>query len=1381
MDPRPDADLPELPSRYEPLALLGRGGMGAVYLVRDRDDGVERALKIASPAPGVDAAEAYALFRREHWALTAFAHPSLIAAHDMGTLPDGRPYFTMDPVAGHDLAEAVPVDEATVRAFLPGLLAALGALHGRGYLHGDLSLENVRLVAGGGVKLMDLGLLGPSGQASEAVRGSPATMAPEVIRQAVLDPRTDLYALGAVLYHALAGRPPFGARDRLGLLRAHLEAEPEPLAAVAPGVSPALADAVMRLLAKDPAARPPSARALLEGLGLAGEVTEGGGLLGSPLVGRAEELQPVAEAIAARAPLHAGLGGPEGAGKTRCLAELRALALLHDVPTTVVRGEGVDAPPYRALRPLFALLTDERDEAFAAAAPVLARVMPLAGVEPAPALEGQPERVRLHVAVADVARVRRPGPWLLQVDDADRLDPASRALLDALVAMGPRWIVVEAAQDELSCPVQVPLAPLAEPEVATLAGHLLGQADVPPPALEHLALVADGRPGLVEALLAHWIRAGALVRRAGRWEAAQGAEGRSPFALPAGLAVVHEARFAALGAQARTLAGLAAVLGARGDMALLAEVAAGPETAFFEAFAELEAAGVCRAQDGRYAFARPAQAEALAGAVAAADAARVHDRAAAWLARQVTDDQLDAAPLELVLALARHGLAGSTPRGAVPWAIAAARRALAVNAGAAARPLLEQALACVAADAPEREVLAGQLVHVWRFQGQLDTALALLEDLLPRLAPGTARRLEHEVTLAAMRQLKGDYGLARPLLEAAVAEADRLGEVREGLRARMYLARVAFFLGDQDAATAVGDEGLARARGALAAGDINARYWLAYLASFHGYMLASAGGGRVEEGLGLLTEAVRHNEALGNMIASAEALNNQGNALLDAGRAAEAREVYAALLALCERIGPSNETVFAHLGAGTAAMDLADVAAAGDHAGRALALARGLGRKFPEAYAQGLGGLASVYGGDVAVGLAAIEAGLALARAIQNRYCELLVLAFQAEAWIAAGRWPEAEAGIAAARELAEATGHRAVLPKLAKLADLIAALPPALRGTWRGPRADAGDADGATRSVPAGRIRQLARLLPVLASSTDVFDVLNQAVGALVELAGAERGMVALYDGYRPTHRVTHGLAPGEDETFSSTLVHQVLWRGEPQFVEDVAASAELAEQASVQALALRSAMALPLVQAGEVIGVMVADSRGLGTWSEADLDLADALAQATAQAITAARARMEAAREVAALEHLQAFYRAMLRDGTGPEAAALGVGLRLTGAAHGFVLALADGVAHARTTLAADGSAATATGTPVSTGICDWVLAHGEPLHLVDVQDDEAFAERRSVMALGLRTVFAAPLPGHPGLLLYFDSQRVLDAPPGTLATLARLAEALGEALGA
>jgi GAF domain-containing protein len=256
-------------------------------------------------------------------------------------------------------------------------------------------------------------------------------------------------------------------------------------------------------------------------------------------------------------------------------------------------------------------------------------------------------------------------------------------------------------------------------------------------------------------------------------------------------------------------------------------------------------------------------------------------------------------------------------------------------------------------------------------------------------------------------------------------------------------------------------------------------------------------------------------------------------------------------------------------------------------------------------------------------------------------------------------------------------------------------------------------------------------------------------------------------------------GREPDGDEAFSTGVAQHVLWTGEPLFVEDAASHGELSQHASVQRLNLRSVLGLPLKVAGETIGVMIADSRRIASgFGEAELELALALAQAVALAIGHARRAAAQDARTRELEAVQAVALAAAgaRDADTWAQAALARACLEAGADRGFLLLGADlAVLAAR---GPDGPVATGAASDISRSVCSWVLEQGQALHMVDVQSDDAFAGARSVMALGLRTVWALPVGADA--LLYLDSQRLREDAGQALGALTAIAGLLAASRG-
>jgi eukaryotic-like serine/threonine-protein kinase len=270
------AALPNFIPGYEVIRELGAGGMGAVYLARERATGRERAIKLMLPESAASE-RATKLFLREASVLSRLDHPNIVRYHEMG-FELGQFYFVMEYVPSTPLPEIVSRAAPRRRAALvceiaARVLDALEYAHDCGIVHRDLKPANILMGSAGGkhvVKLSDFGLAknfqnaGFSGMTmSRQMRGTFAFMAPEqLIRCRDARPPADLYALGATMYYLLAGRHPltFGAgRDPVLVV---LEDEPPPLARVCPGLPRGLEGVVHRALRKDPARRYADAPAL---------------------------------------------------------------------------------------------------------------------------------------------------------------------------------------------------------------------------------------------------------------------------------------------------------------------------------------------------------------------------------------------------------------------------------------------------------------------------------------------------------------------------------------------------------------------------------------------------------------------------------------------------------------------------------------------------------------------------------------------------------------------------------------------------------------------------------------------------------------------------------------------------------------------------------------------------------------------------------------------------------------------------------------------------------------------------------------------------------------------------------------------------------------
>jgi eukaryotic-like serine/threonine-protein kinase len=264
--------------RYRIEKLLGTGGMGAVYRAVHVHMRKPVALKVLHRQMTY-LPEAVARFEREAVAAGRIAHPNVAAATDFGRLDDDSFYLALEFIEGRSLRnmlhEAGPLPAKRAVNIARQIAEALAAAHAHDIVHRDLKPENVMLQAQGPhedfVKVLDFGLAklsvddaldadGTQLTKLGSIFGTPTYMSPEQASAGAVDYRTDLYALGVVLYEMLVGHPPFEAEAIVLVLSKHINEAPAPL----PGhVDPRLAGLVMRLLAKSPSERPESARAVV--------------------------------------------------------------------------------------------------------------------------------------------------------------------------------------------------------------------------------------------------------------------------------------------------------------------------------------------------------------------------------------------------------------------------------------------------------------------------------------------------------------------------------------------------------------------------------------------------------------------------------------------------------------------------------------------------------------------------------------------------------------------------------------------------------------------------------------------------------------------------------------------------------------------------------------------------------------------------------------------------------------------------------------------------------------------------------------------------------------------------------------------------------------
>jgi len=259
-----------LGGRYRIIGLLGRGGMGEVYRATDLALGQSVALKFLPE----EAAHNQRLLERFHGEVRIarqVSHPNVCRVYDIGEA-DGMPFISMEYVDGEDLASLLlrigrlPADKAVETA--RKLCAGLAAAHDRGIVHRDLKPQNIMMNKRGDVVIMDFGLAAIADQLSgaEVRNGTPAYMAPEQLRGAEVTAKSDIYALGLVLYELFTGKRPYDASTVQDMLRKQESAQLTSMTSIAADIDPGVEKAIRRCLEPDPARRPANALSIAAAL-----------------------------------------------------------------------------------------------------------------------------------------------------------------------------------------------------------------------------------------------------------------------------------------------------------------------------------------------------------------------------------------------------------------------------------------------------------------------------------------------------------------------------------------------------------------------------------------------------------------------------------------------------------------------------------------------------------------------------------------------------------------------------------------------------------------------------------------------------------------------------------------------------------------------------------------------------------------------------------------------------------------------------------------------------------------------------------------------------------------------------------------------------------
>lgn len=634
-----------LANRYRIDALLGRGGMGAVYRAQDLTLGRDVAVKVVE-GTGLDA-EARRRLLREARAAATLNHPHIVAVHDAGEAGD-QPFVIMELVGGGSLRTHKPLPFTQVILVGRQLCDALEHAHEKGIVHRDLKPENVLIAEDGErleVKLGDLGLAFSSRDSrmtqSGMLLGTATYMAPEQALGVALDGRADLYALGALLYEMVADRPPFPGEDPIAVVSQHLHAPVVPAITYRPDLPPALDALILKLLAKRPDDRFASARDVDAALAAVRSAETAAAvrptsdsvrlldqLARGRLVGRGSELAQLREfwSRAERGQGHMALiSGEPGVGKTRLAREVAVYARLQGA--WVLQGgcyEFEATTPYlpflEALRGWVRGRDPERlKAALGDMAPELAKLAPeigskLGSLPSNPALSPSEERLRLfdHVVRFLNALANERG-LLLVLDDLHWADHGTLALLHYLLRQTreSRLMVLgmyREAELDRAHPLQkslvewnrerlatrVPLGRLSLADTSTMLAVMFGQESVSPDFAEALHRETEGNPFFIEEVIKALIEQGQIYREGGEWQRHDVGE----LAIPQSIKAAVSRRLERLTPTTTEVLQTAAALGKVFEFQELAAATAVAESPLLDALDEASASQLIRAESG---------------------------------------------------------------------------------------------------------------------------------------------------------------------------------------------------------------------------------------------------------------------------------------------------------------------------------------------------------------------------------------------------------------------------------------------------------------------------------------------------------------------------------------------------------------------------------------------------------------------------------------------------------------------------------------------------------------------------------------------------------------------------------------------------------------
>ena len=783
---------------------LGRGAYAAVY--RIRRDGVDYAVKALHPTATTDE-RTVVTFQREAALLARVNHPAVPRVFDVG-LSGNRPYLAMEFVDGRPLSTFIAagrLDEARIGRLGATVADALAAAHRAGLVHRDVKPANILVAEDDSAHLIDFGLAASAHRevSDDAVAGTFDYSAPEQTGMLArpVDGRSDLYALGVVLFECATGELPFRSDDTGELIRMHATVPAPDPRTRNPGLSPDLAALIGRLLAKDPDDRYATAEHVATHLRRIGGLAEPPPAPTGDLIGRVPQLTELRDRWRRALPGAGGFAlvtGLPGSGKT-ALAGVAAAQVSADggllLTGRCAPDESTPAAALRGAVDRYATIVAALPEAERGAAVDRVRraagagghlLAPLSGTLaglldlPAPDAEARPDQFATAVATFLTGLAHAHGGLFVQLDDVQWLDPVGCEVLRRLAAelTGAPLLLVATArsvdEDDEPAPafraacgdrldLTLPIGPLPGDDVARLVSAYLAGAGVSPELTAEVAVRGRGNPFTILEYLRALVDAGALRPHWGTWvydaDLLRGVE------LPDDVLDLVLARIDDLGEAGRLLLTSAAAIGSQFGPTLLADVAGHDPAVELSAAVER---GLLQWAAGRYSFVHDRIREVLLSVLPEPARRELHQRIAVVL------DGYGSTDPATVYAVARHYAQGEsrrTPERVFTTSAAAGFLALDEHAPTTAVEFLEPAVAAA---------LAAGIVPDGRFQealgraylacGRADDAVPVLEAGLSA-EPDRTRRASLSLRLALAHRVRWNIDRSTEVAWQGLAEA----------------------------------------------------------------------------------------------------------------------------------------------------------------------------------------------------------------------------------------------------------------------------------------------------------------------------------------------------------------------------------------------------------------------------------------------------------------------------------------------------------------------------------------------------------------------------------------------------------------------------------